>query len=260
MILDVASAQRLLRMEGRLSRIDLVLSGPVEAAAVARLLPEDARLAPASEQSDTVAQLTSAFELNLTALSLLALVVGMFLIYNTVLFSVVQRRAVFGTLRALGTTPGQLLALILVETAVASALGTALGLGLGTLLGQSAVRLVTRTINDLYFVLRVTEAPLTPATRRQGHRSWPGSRAAGRPGPGPRGRPRRAHHGVAPQHLRGEGTAPGAVARGGGRRCWRRPGTVAAPRLPAFPRRQLCRPLRGGPGHRPRGSGASPWR
>lgn len=163
-ILDVASAQRLLRMEGRLSRIDLVLAGPVEAAAVARLLPEDARLAPANEQSDTVAQLTAAFELNLTALSLLALVVGMFLIYNTVLFSVVQRRAVFGTLRALGTTPGQILALILAETAVASALGTAIGLGLGTLLGQSAVRLVTRTINDLYFVLRVTEAPLTPAT------------------------------------------------------------------------------------------------
>ena len=168
LILDVASAQRLLRMEGRLSRIDLVLTGPIEAAAVARLLPEDARLAPASEQSDTVAQLTAAFELNLTALSLLALVVGMFLIYNTVLFSVVQRRAVFGTLRALGTTPGQIVALILVETAVASALGTAIGLGLGTLLGHTAVRLVTRTINDLYFVLRVTEAPLTPATVAKG--------------------------------------------------------------------------------------------
>ena len=168
LILDVASAQRLLRMEGRLSRIDLILPGPREAEAVARLLPEDARLAPAREQSDTVAQLTAAFALNLTALSLLALVVGMFLIYNTVLFSVVQRRAVFGTLRALGTTPGQVFALILVETALASALGTALGLGLGTLLGQSAVRLVTRTINDLYFVLEVTEAPLTLVTVLKG--------------------------------------------------------------------------------------------
>ena len=168
LILDVASAQRLLRMEGRLSRIDLILSGPREAEAVARLLPPDARLAPASEQSDTVAQLTAAFELNLSALSLLALVVGMFLIYNTVLFSVVQRRAVFGTLRALGATPGQVFALILVETALGSALGTALGLGLGYVLGQSAVRLVTRTINDLYFVLKVTQAPLTLATVAKG--------------------------------------------------------------------------------------------
>ena len=53
-----------------------------------------------------MAELTAAFELNLTALSLLALVVGMFLIYNTVMFSVVQRRAVFGTLRALGVDAG----------------------------------------------------------------------------------------------------------------------------------------------------------
>jgi len=51
----------------------------------------------------------------------------MFLIYNTVLFSVVQRRAVFGTLRALGVTGGQVFALILVEAALTSALARLLG-------------------------------------------------------------------------------------------------------------------------------------
>ena len=40
-----------------------------------------------------VTQLTAAFRLNLTAFSLLALVVGMFLVYNTTLFSVVQAAA-----------------------------------------------------------------------------------------------------------------------------------------------------------------------
>ncbi len=49
--------------------------------------------------------MTRAFAINLTALSLLALVVGMFLIYNTMTFSVVQRRELIGTLRALGVTP-----------------------------------------------------------------------------------------------------------------------------------------------------------
>jgi putative ABC transport system permease protein len=167
LILDVAAAQRLLGMEGRLSRIDLIAS-PGEAERIARLLPEDARLAPAHEQADTVAQLTAAFELNLTALSLLALLVGMFLIDNTVMFSVVQRRPVFGTLRALGVTPGQIFALILAETSLAAALGTVLGLGLGWLLGQAAVRLVTRTINDLYFVASVTGAPLSPGAVLKG--------------------------------------------------------------------------------------------
>lgn len=168
-IMDVAAAQRLLGMPGRLSRVDLALAGgDAEAAAVGRLLPPSARVVPASEEARTVADLTAAFELNLKALSLLALVVGMFLVYNTVLFGVVQRRAVFGTLRALGTTPGQLVRLILAEALATAAVGSALGLWLGQLLGQSALRLVTRTVSDLYYVVSVSHAPLTAAAAAKG--------------------------------------------------------------------------------------------
>lgn len=166
-VMDVGAAQRLFGGEGRLTRIDLILEGD-EGARVERLLPAGTRLAPASEQAGSVAQLTAAFSLNLTALSLLALLVGIFLIYNTVMFGVVQRRAVFGTLRLLGVTGEQVFALILVEAAAASAAGVLLGLGLGWVLGQGAVRLVTRTINDLYFVLSVREAPLTAAAALKG--------------------------------------------------------------------------------------------
>ncbi len=169
LLLDVAAAQRLLGMPGRLSYVDLILKEPArEHAFIAGLLPPSARLVPANEQAKAVAQLTAAFELNLTALSLLALVVGMFLVYNTVLFGVVQRRAIFGTLRTLGTTPGQLFRLILVETLLTAAVGATLGLGLGYVLGQSAVRLVTRTINDLYYVVSVSGAPLTGETAVKG--------------------------------------------------------------------------------------------
>jgi putative ABC transport system permease protein len=162
-LMDVGAAQRLFRMGDRLSRVDLVATEG-DLARVRALLPAGARLAPASEQIAAVGQLTEAFQLNLTALSLLALVVGMFLIYNTVTFSVVQRRAVIGTLRLLGATPGQVFGLVLLETAAASAVGTLLGLGLGFVLGQGAVRLVTQTINDLYYVLSVSGAPLAPAS------------------------------------------------------------------------------------------------
>jgi putative ABC transport system permease protein len=163
MLMDVGAAQKLFGMEGSLSRVDLVLSKE-EAEGLRRRLPPDLRLVPASEQAETVAALTAAFQLNLTALSLLALVVGMFLIYNTVMFSVVQRRTVIGTLRAIGVTPAQVFVLILVETAVAAAIGTGLGLALGFVLGQGAVRLVTRTINDLYYVVTVAGAPLTASS------------------------------------------------------------------------------------------------
>jgi putative ABC transport system permease protein len=159
LLFDVGVLQRLLGRGDRLTRVDLVADAD-QARRIAAGLPPGLRLAPASEQADTMGQLSSAFQLNLRALSLLALVVGMFLIYNTVTFSVVQRRAVFGTLRALGVTPGQLFALILAETAAAAALGSLLGVALGYLLGQGAVGLVTRTINDLYYVLSVSGAPL----------------------------------------------------------------------------------------------------
>jgi putative ABC transport system permease protein len=166
-IMDVGHAQRLLRMTDRITRVDLIATEG-EADRLAALLPPGARIASARAQAETLGQLTDAFELNLTALSLLALVVGMFLIYNTVMFSVVQRRAVIGTLRLLGATGEQVFGLVLVETVAASAVGALLGIGLGWVLGQGAVRLVTRTINDLYYVVSVTGAPLTALSVAKG--------------------------------------------------------------------------------------------
>ncbi len=112
--------------------------------------------------------MTRAFRLNLSALSLLALVCGVFLIYNTMTFSVVQRRTLIGTLRALGVTRGEVFALVLGEAAAVALLGTAAGLGAGVLLGRELVRLVTQTINDLYFVLSVRELAVPPLTLAKG--------------------------------------------------------------------------------------------
>ena len=167
LIMDVGRAQRLFRLGDRITRIDLVAS-QAEADTVVAVLPSGVRLVDAHEQSAAVGQLTAAFQLNLTALSLLALLVGMLLIYNTVMFSVVQRRAVLGTLRLIGVTGEQVFSLVLLETLAASAVGVVLGLGLGYVLGQGAVRLVTRTINDLYYVVSVTSAPLTAASVAKG--------------------------------------------------------------------------------------------
>ena len=108
-------------------------------------------------RSQSVESLTDAFRLNLTALSLLALVVGMFLIYNTITFSVVQRRPMIGTLRCLGVTRREIFALILSETLMLAAIGGVLGLVLGIVLGRGAVALVTQTINDLYYVVNVRD-------------------------------------------------------------------------------------------------------
>jgi putative ABC transport system permease protein len=167
LIMDVGQAQALFALQGQVTRIDLILTEEA-AAALEKHLPDGLRLGPAGERAATLLQLTRAFHLNLTALSLLALLVGMFLIHNTVMFSVVRRRRVLGTLRALGATSEQVFGMVLTEAAAAASLGSVLGLGLGWLLGQGVVALVTRTINDLYYVVSITGAPLTWASACKG--------------------------------------------------------------------------------------------
>jgi putative ABC transport system permease protein len=159
LVVDVGQGQEILGLEGRLSRIDLALpggeAGEVAAAELQSWLPGGVRLLEVGTRSAGLSQMLRAFDLNLTALSLLALIFGMFLIYNTVTFSVVQRRSLFGSLRVLGVTRRELLLLVLRESAFLGLVGTTLGLALGVVLGRGLVGLVTQTINDLYFVLSV---------------------------------------------------------------------------------------------------------
>lgn len=157
---DIATAQELTDHLGRLDRIDLILSDPESFEESLPPLPEGVRLQPVETRTAATRQMTAAFRLNLTALSLLALIVGMFLIYNTMTFSVVQRRPLFGVLRCLGVTRREVFVLVLGEALIVGAVGAALGLALGVLMGQSAVRMVTRTINDLYFVLTVRDVEI----------------------------------------------------------------------------------------------------
>lgn len=160
LIVDISTAQQFFDMEGQLTRIDLLISNKGEEVGIAEinsLLPEGASLIRSDSRTETVAQMSRAFEFNLQALSMLALLVGMFLIYNTMTFSVVQRRPLIGRLRALGTTKREILTIILKEAFLIGVLGTGLGIVIGIFLAQGLVKLVTQSINDLYFVLSVQE-------------------------------------------------------------------------------------------------------
>lgn len=166
LVVDIALAQELTGSLGRLSRVDFVLDEP----SLARLrpqLPAHLRLESADSREESRKSLTRAFEVNLRAMSLLALLVGVFLVYNTMTFSVVQRRALWGALRTLGVSRGEIFRLVCVEALAIGTLGSALGVGLGLLLARELVELVTRTINDLYFSVQVRELSVQPALLAQ---------------------------------------------------------------------------------------------
>ena len=166
-LMDVSAAQELFGKVGRLSRVDLIADertadGRAVLDRVRAILPPGAQVVKPAARSQSVESLTDAFQLNLTALSLLALVVGMFLIYNTITFSIVQRRPIIGTLRCLGVTRREVFGMVLAESALLGAIGALIGLLLGVLLGRGAVGLVTQTINDLYYVVTVRSVAIDP--------------------------------------------------------------------------------------------------
>lgn len=151
---DIADAQIAFGRYGELDRLDVVLDQPDTVGdVVAKLqatLPPSAKPMTPERRNGQVQRMLQAFQANLAALSYIALLVGAYLIYNTLSVSVVQRRGEIGTLRALGVTRRQILTAIGAEALLVGTLGSALGLAGGVLLASGAVKAVTRTVNSLY--------------------------------------------------------------------------------------------------------------
>ncbi len=168
LVMDIAAAQEATGLNGVLSWIDLRLPPAEAGEALLRrihdLLPTGAQIVTAASRSAAQLQMSRAFHTNLTAMSLLALLVGMFLIYNTMNFLTLQRRRQLGILRLLGVTQRELLMLHLRETCLLALGATLLGVAGGVILGEGLLALVGRTLNDLYFQLTVAETRLAPAT------------------------------------------------------------------------------------------------
>jgi len=189
-ITDIATAQEVLEMFGRLSSIEVLIDknqpdaapapaytpsleisapAPGRSAAytpsleiIRKALPGNALLVEAESQSQAMREMTRAFSINLKALGLLSLLVGMFLIYNTMTFLVMQRRRLIGSLRSIGVTRRQIFKLIIGEALLLAAIGTLIGIVLGIALGQGLLYLISGTINAIYFHIDAASLMITP--------------------------------------------------------------------------------------------------
>jgi putative ABC transport system permease protein len=158
-VMDIAQAQGLLGQRGKIHQIDLRVTSQQEVATVAAALEEtlgpSVRVLTPSQQEGQAANLLSSFRLNLTALSLISLVVGAFLVFSSTQASLVRRRVGFGLLRSLGATRGQLLGLILAETGFLAMLGVAVGIPIGYLAAVSYVDRVSATLTNVYLLEQI---------------------------------------------------------------------------------------------------------
>jgi len=163
-IMDIAAAQVLFGSAGRLDRIELETepdrSAEAVAAEVKKVLPPHVFVQRPEQRSAQVEKMVGAFQLNLNVLSWVGLLIGMFLVYNTMSFAVAQRRREIGIYRAIGMTERRVAAVFLTEAGLFGLVGGLLGSAGGLWLAQTLVRLVGRTISDLYVPLASDAAPI----------------------------------------------------------------------------------------------------
>ncbi|MFB3855147.1 MAG: ABC transporter permease [Vicinamibacterales bacterium] len=153
-VMDIGAADVLLGRRGRPDRILVAVppDGSIEQwlDRLRRALPAGVEVRPRGSGIEANRRMLSAFRLNLRILSYVALVVGAFLIYNTIAVSVVRRRAEIGIVRALGARRGFVLAAFLGEGASFGLAGALLALPLGRVMASGAVGLLGSTVDSLY--------------------------------------------------------------------------------------------------------------
>ena len=152
--MDLPVAQRALGKEGKLDIVDLTVEeGTAIEAVQARLrtnLQGAAEVERPKKRGEQIEGLLTSFRVGLFFVSLIALFVGFFLIYNTVSVSVIQRRHEIGTLRCLGMRRSELLRLIIAEALLLAVLASLIGSVLGWLLAQAALVAVGETVGNLF--------------------------------------------------------------------------------------------------------------
>ncbi|MGO8988819.1 MAG: FtsX-like permease family protein [bacterium] len=165
-LIDIASAQEALEKVGLIDRIDLIVdkSRPIEATEreLKKVIPPGVEVRRSDTRSGQIEKMVSAFHLNLTALSFISLIVGMFLIYNAISVSVIQRRREIGILRSIGLTRPHVLTLFIAEATWIGCLGSLIGIGVGIGLAKVMLYLVSRTITALYILVKAEHLVISP--------------------------------------------------------------------------------------------------
>jgi putative ABC transport system permease protein len=165
-LMDLPAAQAAFGKEGKLDIVDITVEAGESIDAVqARLRQRLRGLADAErpkKRGEQIESLLTSFRVGLFFVSLIALFVGFFLIYNTVAVSVVQRKRELGTLRCIGMRRGELLRLIVAEALLLAVCGAAIGCLIGWALAQAALLAVGETVHNLFSSIGLSGSSLSP--------------------------------------------------------------------------------------------------
>ena len=166
-VMDIYAAQQVLGRGRRFDRIDVRARDGVTAdqcqAALKAALGGGFEVEPPSARGRHFEALLASYSTATTISSLFALIVGMFIIYNSFAIAVTQRRSEIGIIRALGATRGQVQKLFFFESVAAGLIGSVLGAALGILMAWVLAAYMSTVLEQAAGVAqRVTEVAVDP--------------------------------------------------------------------------------------------------
>ncbi|WP_373960703.1 ABC transporter permease [Vibrio gigantis] len=149
MLMDIGFAQQLLNKQGQLSYIAVfdIYDQPQDN--WQNLIAEQGQWIT-NNQSTDLGSITDSFHLNLTAMSLLAFLVGLFIAYNGVKYSLLKRNRLLVQIQQAGIAPSIVFSALLVELTLLVTLGASLGFILGIQLSHWLHPTVAITLEQLY--------------------------------------------------------------------------------------------------------------
>ncbi len=163
-LMDIASAQWTFGWLGRLHHIAIISESGVSASRLIQelqsVLPETIQVSQSSRRNRQVESMLRAFQMNLTMLSGISLLVGIFLVYNTTAFSVVHHRQEIGILRSLGMERSAITTLFLLEAGVLGIAGGLLGCWLGVVLARWLTIMIGQNVGELYGMTALLALPI----------------------------------------------------------------------------------------------------
>ncbi len=159
-IMDIGNFQEYFNRTGYLSRIELTADEKTSRE-IRRILPPNLSIERKEELLKNRESVVGSFRYNLQFISLIAILVGIFLLYNTVFISVVKRRTEIGVLRGLGAGQKTVVTLFLVQGLIVGFVGSMLGIAVGQIAAYFSVLAVERTISTMYSAISVSDYLIT---------------------------------------------------------------------------------------------------
>jgi len=165
LLMDLPEAQAVLMRGDKVDRVEVLAKDsalfPNLREEAGELLKSRWQVTGGANRRQLAGTMTQAFRLNLTILSLLALLVGGYLIFQALDGVVLRRREEIGILKSLGVTDRAIQTAFLIEAGLLGLCGGVLGVLLGWLGAQGAVGGVTKTMNALYGATSEQQAALS---------------------------------------------------------------------------------------------------